>query len=499
MERWEIDRYRRPALVSCEVSPTGDDVLTIGIGDDAVDLSFEGVARDEVAQVIAQLMRPASPIWTKLVNDECPTWIRALTEQLDALSLIEETDSGLDKVNAGAERAMGLCAEVGQRLAAVVERRLPMYKETLTLVHRMLDDDAQHAEAAASQFPFAGNFALQALQFQLTYLRQHAPEIVIAWRRVLAEVFRHACWFPATARSNRSRGQHGAVRDNFRAVAAVDPADLETYLLSFAHFIEIAPLRVGKRMTSIETGHKPDPCSGLTLAARTERMLQQALDQMGANTYATAVAACDEINPLVKGLYIEQFHVTDRFVEIIAPLLTKRLKRSVRARLFQYFQEEIGHEAFELATCVALGMNEADVQHSVPLPLTALYIDAYTVIAHRMPVAFFASIMVTEGLRGQHSPVHAHIASLIEAQFKAGDVVSKHADTNDELNHPSLSRLFLADVPYVSPAELQYSLDAALFLLEVNMRQLESVALFYGGQQHLQFHGLHDGRRTLEV
>ncbi|MEX3934570.1 iron-containing redox enzyme family protein [Paraburkholderia phymatum] len=506
MERWDIDRYRRPALVPCEVALGGDDVLTIGVGDDAVDLSFEGVARDEVADVVAQLMRPSSDIWTKLNRGACPAWVRALTVQLDALSLIEETDSCIDSVTSGAERAIAMCAEVGQRLAAVVERRLAMYKDTLAVVHEMLADDDDVRDAPPGAFPFSGksagsfadNFALQALHFQLAYARRNAPEVLIAWQRVLAEVFRHVCWFPAHATA-RSRCQKDAALESFRSVASLDPVDLEMYLLSFAHFVELAPLRVGRRMTSVDTARFEDACSGLTLAARAERLLIKALDQLGSNAYASAALACEEITPLVKGLYIEQYHVTDRFVEILGPLLSRRLQRNLRARLFQYFQEEYGHEAFELATCAALGMNETDVRASVPLPLTALYIDAYTVLAHRMPTAFFASIMVTEGLRDQHSPVHAHIAALVENALHAGDIVAKHGEANDELNHPSLSRLFLADVPHVTAAEQRYSLEAALFMLEVNMRQLESVAYFYGGQTQLQFHGLHEGRRSLEV
>ena len=57
----------------------------------------------------------------------------------------------------------------------------------------------------------------------------------------------------------------------------------------------------------------------------------------------------------------------------------------------------------------------------------------------------------------------------------------------------------LADVPHVSAAEQRYSLEAALFMLEVNMRQLESVAFFYGDQTQLRFHGLREGRRPLEI
>ena len=505
MERWDIDRYRRPALVPCEVSAGGDG-LTIGVGDDAVDVAFDGVAREEVADVVAQLMRPSSDIWTRLNEGACPAWIRALTVQLDALSLIEETDSGIDSVTSNAERAIASCAEVGQRLAAAVERRLAIYKDTLAVVHRMLSDDTYGPDTEPYAFPFSGttdgpfanNFALQAIHFQLAYARQNAPELVIAWQRVMSEVFRHVCWYPAT-KTARPRSQKDTTLDSFRSVASLDPVDLDMYLMSFAHFVEIAPLRVGRRMTSAQTERFTEACSGLTLAARTERMLLKVLDQLGSNAYASAALASSEITPLVQGLYIEQYHVTDRFVEILGPLLSRRLKRNLRARLFKYFQEEYGHEAFELATCVALGMNEGDVRTSVPLPLTALYIDAYTVLAHRLPTAFFASIMVTEGLRDQHSPVHEHIAALVETALHAGDIVAKHGETNDELNHPSLSRLFLADVPHVAAAEQRYSLEAALFMLEVNMRQLESVAFFYGDQTQLQFHGLHEGRRPLEV
>jgi hypothetical protein len=500
MERWDIDRYRRPALVPCEVS-AGIEGLTIGVGDDAIDLSFEGVARDEVAEVVTQLMRPASDIWVRLGEGACPAWIRTLTVQLDALSLIEETDSGIDSITSDAQRAMALCDEVGQRLAVVVGRRLAMYQAVLSVVHQMLTADTHDRDAVPSAFPFsdegsgkfAGNFALQSLHFQLAYARHNAPEIVFAWQRVLADVFQHVGWHPATAVSD------DAPLERFRSVASLDPVDLEMYLLSFAHFVEIAPLRVGRRMTSADTERFTEPCSGLALAARAERLLLSALEQLGSNAYAAAALESHDITPLVKGLYIEQYHVTDRFVEILGPLLSRRLKRNLRARLFQYFQEEYGHEAFELATCVALGMNEAEVRASVPLPLTALYIDAYTVLAHRLPTAFFTSIMVTEGLRDQHSPVHEHIAALVESALHAGDIVAKHGETNDELNHPSLSRLFLADVPHVSAEEQRYSLESALFMLEVNMRQLESVAFFYGEQTRLQFHGLREGRRPLEI
>lgn len=500
MERWDIDRYRRPALVPCEVS-AGIEGLTIGVGDDAIDLSFEGVARDEVAEVVTQLMRPASDIWVRLGEGACPAWIRTLTVQLDALSLIEETDSGIDSITFDAQRAMALCDEVGQRLAAVVGRRLAMYQDALSVVHQMLTADTHDRDTVPGAFPFsgegssklAGNFALQSLHFQLAYARQNAPELVYAWQHVLGGVFQHVGWHPATAVSA------DASVECFRSIASLDPVDLEMYLLSFAHFVEIAPLRVGRRMTSADTERFTGPCSGLALAARAERLLLNALEQLGSNAYAAAALESHEIKPLVKGLYIEQYHVTDRFVEILGPLLSRRLKRNLRARLFQYFQEEYGHEAFELATCVALGMNETEVRASVPLPLTALYIDAYTVLAHRLPTAFFTSIMVTEGLRDQHSPVHEHIAALVESALHAGDIVAKHGETNDELNHPSLSRLFLADVPHVSAAEQRYSLEAALFMLEVNMRQLESVAFFYGEQTRLQFHGLREGRRPLEI
>ncbi|WP_109482805.1 hypothetical protein [Paraburkholderia sp. C35] len=501
MERWDIDRYRRPALVPCAVS-AGLEGLTIGVGDDAIDLSFEGVACDEVADVVTQLMRPTSEIWVDLHEGACPAWIRALTVQLDALSLIEETDSGIDRVNAEAQRALALCDEVGQRLAAVVGRRPAMYDDVLNTVLQMLsgskaDDHATSLDA----FPFShdsheqagafvDNFALQSLHFQIAYARQNAPELLVAWRRVLGEVFRQ---------TGKPSPSDDTSPEHLRSIASLDPVDLQMYLLSFAHFVEIAPLRVGRRMTSVDTERFDAPCSGLALAARAERLLLNALDQLGSNAYAAAALESESITPLVKGLYIEQYHVTDRFVEILGPLLSRRLKRNLRTRLFQYFQEEYGHEAFELATCVALGMNETDVRASVPLPLTALYIDAYTVLAHRLPTAFFTSIMVTEGLRDQHSPVHEHIAALVEHALHAGDIVAKHGETNDELNHPSLSRLFLADVPHVSAAEQRYSLEAALFMLEVNMRQLESVAFFYGAQAQLQFHGLHEGRRPLEV
>lgn len=490
MERWTLEGYKRPALIKRDVSLVEDSV-TIGTVTEAVDVKVDGIAGIEAARVVSQLMDPASDIWKQLRRNSSPAWIKSLAAQLDGLSLIEETDSGIDDVSKGLDQAAGMCSRVARNLAEIVARRMTTYLETLSAVDDLLNGASMVCDAsndAAHAFPYSGNFALQAIHFQFAYARENAPALFAPWRRVLDEVFELIRWSPNQASGTQRDVSVHALPPS---VAAIDPRDLQAYLLSFAHFVEIAPLRAGKRLTAVDDFACGKPCAGLTLAARTERMLARALEQLGASRYADALLSNSaEISPLVQGLYIEQYHVTDRFVEIIAPLMTKRFRREVRLRLFQYFQEEYGHEAFELATCVALGLDEDNVRCSVPLPLTTLYIDAYTVIARQRPVALFAALMVTEGLLGQESPVHARLAELVESTARAGSTASRHTDLNDELNHASLARLFLADVPFVSPADQLYSLEAALFILEVNFRQLESVAMYYGDHQQLSFYGI---------
>jgi hypothetical protein len=237
----------------------------------------------------------------------------------------------------------------------------------------------------------------------------------------------------------------------------------------------------GEAAPRCHTGWKPlGRKPGLTFMLEMEQMALELAGQMGTPRYLQAVRAPDAPLSLAQGCYLEEYHVTCRFVEILTPMLGKRLREPLRRRMFRYYAEEVGHEAFEMATCRGLGIPDAYIQNSRPLPLHVAYVDIFTHLAEVSPVGYFVSLFITEGLLGVPSPLEEPMKKLTRPEGEFADEAGKHAALNEEYNHTSLSRLFMAGVPSVGERTQALALSYMHLLLELNHRAWDGVLEFYG-------------------
>jgi hypothetical protein len=63
---------------------------------------------------------------------------------------------------------------------------------------------------------------------------------------------------------------------------------------------------------------------------------------VGPNRYVTALETLtDGTSPLIAGPYVEQYHVTRRFVEIVSPLLSKRVARPLRRLMYHIIPKKL--------------------------------------------------------------------------------------------------------------------------------------------------------------
>lgn len=485
MERWAVERYRVPSLVDGVISRNNEaQSVTLNVFDgQMVDFHITGLPLEQLENTLQDLKNPDSPVWRELKDQRATSWIYSLVKQLDDLSLIEETFVSQRQVGDLLEKTETIVQQATALLVNNILPRAVMYRPYLDTVKAILFGDQQFAPLCATSLSwldeYEGNFALQSIAAQVNFAFKNFPEMLVVWRRIFCRVL---------AQLNGDDTADDETELTLSHFTLTDTRNIETYVLSFAHFLTLVPLRVGKRMTTFNLPVPDSASNGLAVAITAERQLTNALQQLGVSSYSTALAEqMDGISPLVQGIYVEQFHVTYRFVEIIGPLFTRRFKPALRSRMFDYFQEEFGHEKYELETCAALGLNPASVENSISLPLTTLYIDTYSVLAQEAPLAFMLALMVTEGLLGQRSPLHAKLNDIIEQSAQAKEIASKHHDVNEDLNHSSLTRLFLSEVQYLSPQQQTEMLRAALFVLELNFRSLEEAAMFYGGKSKFDF------------
>lgn len=219
-------------------------------------------------------------------------------------------------------------------------------------------------------------------------------------------------------------------------------------------------------------------CCGLEFMRQAELLAREVLGDWGPNAYAIAMENIhDRTAPLVVGAAVEEFHVTRRLVEVIAPLLSRRLAPPLRAMMFRYYAEEVGHEALEGASCRALGVSGAALDQALPLPLNVAFVDVLTLLAGEDPLAAFASLMVVEGLFGE-TP---RASSPLEPDA--------HDELNAALHHNSIARVAFEQVGAVAPGRQAAILRRLLFMLELSHRAWTGVAAFYALQPHLVLQG----------
>src|SRR5262249_14368619 len=150
---------------------------------------------------------------------------------------------------------------------------------------------------------------------------------------------------------------------------------------------------------------------------------------------------------------------------------------------FRYYDEEVGHERFERDTCLSLGVQQSELDETLPLPLHTAFVDTFTLCAMQEPVAYLLSIFVTEGLFGAPSDVNVRLADLVDS-VRFREVSRRHEHLNDELNHPSLTRLALNDIHSVDSSLMRRAIQFLRYFVELNWRAWDDLFAYYSTAEH---------------
>ncbi len=487
MERWTYDRYRAPQL-AVENIETGADPRTVLLhsGPKVYRLAFDDTgAAAEVAAQLATLRGADAPLWTMLRESSPDSPWRALATFLDSRSLIREcADESEQALGQAKSRAAELVAGTAAAILAPLseERRAASARLAAEMLARL-----DRAAIAGCRFSFKTdvfdpavqpNFYQALLAVEFDYLGVAAPVTLTIVESLLGHI----------AEPN---GSVLSARANARleeAAGLYDEHDLESHLWLIGQLLVAS---TGPDSHRLATAPLPEValCSGLEFMRRTELVTRDTLELWGKNAYVAALDEAGEGAPLIAGPYIEQYHVTRRFVEIIAPLLSRRLGRPLRALAYRYYSEEVGHEELESATCESLGVTVRALDLAIPLPLHFAFVDALTQVARTDPIASFASIMVIEGVFGEPPRMSLRLAAVGAPSPGFLEAAEEHEELNDSLNHNSIARDAFECMAAVGPARQLEAMRKILFLLELNHRAWAGIAAFYGPQQRLVLNG----------
>lgn len=487
MDLWTFHRYRQPCLsVDAIELDEGGPTVVLRQGIHSYSLAVDDRdAAAELARDLATLRDSAAPLWD--IVRECPdgqSW-NAICEFLDRRSLIREGAD--DAAHHLATRQKRIEDSIANTIAVMLHGLGPDRRAAIAAHARMLRADMA-ARAAGRAFAADGdpfdsavqpNFFLALLILELEYFRRASPLTLMAADSLLGRV----------ADGQGAESRLDAMADLSEAGIIYDLRDLEAHLWLVARCLAAASADGARRLPAPPLPPLP-LASGLEFMRRIELLTREVLRGWGQNPYVTALDALnDTYSPLVAGPFIEQYHVTRRFVEIIAPLLSKRLAAPLREMMFRYYSEEVGHEALESTTCEAMGVSQGALDLAMPLPLHFAFVDVLTLVADLDPISSFASIMVIEGVFGEPPKMSLRLAAVARTNPAFRDISGDHDELNETLNHNSISRDAFEHVAAVMPATQARVMHRILFLLELNQRAWGGIADFYGRQDRLWLQG----------
>lgn len=487
MDLWTFQRYKQPRLcvdaIDCDES---ERLVTLRAGPHNYQLAFDdATAASEIAAQLSNLRDSREPFWSTLKETASDEGWYALINFLDTRSLISETNGHNDGL---ADQAKTIKDWIDETIAVVIDK-LPDDRRKMAAGHA-----SSLREVLRSEGIRRGNHSGRPDPFN----PQEESNFYLALLAVEFEYFRHSCLLTLAAAdkllaliAGNSDARIDITRDpEFSEVSGVyDLRDLQCHLWLIAQCVALSTSDDAERF---ETASIPALAlsSGLEFMRQTELLTRETLAMWGPNQYVTAMERLtDSDSPLIAGPYIEQYHVTRRFVEIVAPLLSKRLSIPLRNQMFRYFGEEFGHEALESATCEALGVTKRALDTMLPLPLHFAFVDALTTVADLDPVTSFAAVMVIEGVFGEPPKLSLRLESIGQPTAEFRSVSKEHDELNETLNHNSISRDCFENISAVSVVRQAQAMRRVLFLLELNHRAWNAITNFYGPQQALVLQG----------
>ncbi len=456
---WGIHRYGRPSVRFDDAFVDPDtDLAAVVAGGELYDIASPGAEPAAVVEYLSTLRRSAN-CWP---SDTDPAdWRRSVVRALDIAGLIEDLDDGAAAAEVEMSRLRATVAAarewlessglVSQALVCGAAEVVRAAREPWSGVSRIIPPGSEHA----------GSFPLLALALRARYWRSKAPLSAAAVEWLLAVMIDEDV---ATAESTAG----DLVGGEYDIDYSVDSVWGAAALIAMSARDDTA-VRVTAQVN--DRGRMSGPAH--ILAA--EHVARQAVEDLGDRLHVAVMQAGEHPMSFVQGVFAEQYYVTARFVEAIAPLMSGRFRDHLRGRVYEYFDEERGHEVMERASCEALGVDHRQLDNYLPMPYFATFIDVYTLIADADPMAFLTSVMVSEGLPGDPYGINSLLGAPESYGERFAEQFRTHEGVNDDVDHALLARALFSDVPSVSVARHRQACEVLAFLMELTERAWEQL------------------------
>lgn len=450
MEQWTIKDFKQPKVLS-KITANGNG--DIELDDGYMEYELVGDIGSDIMSAIKQSNYTA--FWQELDKGTLPNEQAAFFEELQEMGMIGE---GSDVASEIKDKHQSIVDSVEEAISAFegaknAAKSIDSARKALHQVETLL---AGHSLDIDKDILNETNFFCKVLGMQLCAWKRLCPPALQAANQVLRSIL-------------------GLSVENLTVRAGIFPAqEIRRCLCALVWAItRSVDDDANVKLTTIPKIDAADHAINLGILA--EKHALYSLEQFGTSKFLEELGKPEHKKLLACAGYAQEYYITDRFIDLIAPGISKRLPRQLKLLLRRYYNEEVGHESFELKTCRALGMKKDDLLQSIPSPFGQLVCDLFSWLAHDEPLAYFSTISITEGLPGQRNPINEIVldSDLMSNDNKFGS--KQHEDLNFVLYHQQLPRWFLSECGVLDVDEQVNTMKFYNTMLEVSFRAWEEL------------------------
>lgn len=444
MELYNLNSFKRPYLKFDDLSILNDSEFELKF--EELELCITSEDSRGVAATLESLRSPEAPLWKEIMARRHEGPLSGLLDSLQHYGFVYESVGTAKTVETSNQQVSDLCTEL-YSLAQKI--KLPS-KKILEQLRAQLQDDASLTDMTI----LTGERNLFQLSLRLSFK---------AWRNICPPVITIA----------------GNLLDVLldQKQLPLENVALECYAFSEVRRCLLVFFWCLNRSCDVDAGrlvtevpHAANNEMGVNLAILTERWAVNTLAKFGPSPFTDALQAPSTQLRLAQASYAQEYYITDRFIDIIAPAISHRVPRPLKKLIRKYYSEETGHDKYELKTCERLGLSYENLQASLPTPFSQILCDVFTYLAINDPISYFSAITITEGLPGQPNILNAIVANSKTLPEFCNHDSKHHESLNETLNHPMISRIFLTQCGELEPATLHRAFEFYAALLEIGWR-----------------------------
>ena len=180
------------------------------------------------------------------------------------------------------------------------------------------------------------------------------------------------------------------------------------------------------------------------------------------------------------GYVLESYHVTHLCPRLLAPSLANYESKVTRKLLQEFYVSELNHDRLVENSLKSIDITISQIESMQPLPMTFAVCSSLGVFAQQDPLSFKAALMLFE----EDDP---RFHQLFKEQCQALGLPSEfyrpillHAQINEDGSHAEITKLLLAEVPYVSPEEQLLVKKNMVNLMECMVLRTQEILDYYG-------------------